>query len=116
MVKFPLAGSGRLRKSSYRDGIEHSDTEVDRIKRLARWPVMRPHLPEVFYHDKQSGILVMRKYPKYATFETQVDAMGQMIQRLVYKLTKVRCSDIHSDNVRKRRFNNEQSVLIDLGY
>ena len=77
---------------------------------------MRPHLPEVFYHDKKSGVIVMRKYPKYDNYKSQADAMGEMIQRLVYKLTKVSCSDIHSENVRKRRFNKEQSVLVDLGY
>lgn len=77
---------------------------------------MLPHLPEVFYYDKARGIVVMRKYPKYDSFEDQADAMGQMIQRLIFAVVGIRCQDIHTENVRKRRMNHDQSVLIDLGY
>jgi hypothetical protein len=77
---------------------------------------MLPHLPEVFYYDKARGIIVMRKYPKYDSFEDQADAMGQMIQRLIFAVVRIRCQDIHTENVRKRRMNHDQSVLIDLGY
>jgi len=77
---------------------------------------MLPHLPEVFYYDQTHGIIVMRKYPKYDSFEDQADAMGQMIQRLIYAVTRVKCQDIHTENVRKRRMNHEGAVLIDLGY
>ncbi len=74
---------------------------------------MLPHLPEVFYYDKTKGIVVMRKYPKYWSFENQANAMGRMIQRLVYAVTRVKCQDIHTGNVRRGR---AQSILIDLGY
>jgi hypothetical protein len=110
VVKFPLA------RKKYRSGKRHSATEVARLERLKQHRIMLPHLPEVFYYDKAKGILVMRKYPKYDSFEDQADAMGRMIQRLIYVVTKIRCGDIHTENVRKRRMNHDQSVLIDLGY
>lgn len=110
VVKFPLA------RKKYRSGKRHSATEMARLDRLKKHRVMLPHLPEVFYYDSRKGIVVMRKYPKYETFEDQADAMGQMIQRLIFVVTKIRCGDIHTENVRKKRFNHDQSVLIDLGY
>ena len=110
VVKFPLP-----RKKGV-SGKRHTATEMARLKRLRKHRVMLPHLPEVFYYDKTHGIIVMRKYPKYDSFEDQADAMGQMIQRLIYAVTRVKCQDIHTENVRKRRMNHEGAVLIDLGY
>jgi hypothetical protein len=110
VVKFPLA------RKKYASGRRHTAMEMARLKRLRQHRVMHPNLPEVFYYDKKHGIIVMRKYPKYESFEDQADAMGQMIQRLIYAVTKVRCQDIHTENVRKRRMNHDQSTLIDLGY
>lgn len=107
VVKFPL------RKGS---GKKHTANEMARLGRLRKHRVMLPHLPEVVYYDASTGVIVMRKYPKYASFEDQVDAMGKMIQRLIFSLTRIKCDDIHSENVRKRRMNHDQSVLIDLGY
>ena len=98
-------------------GLSHSYYRADpgfnqsTLKRFGTAPT-----PAHFYYDKTHGIIVMRKYPKYDSFEDQADAMGQMIQRLIFAVTKVRCQDIHTENVRKRRMNHDQSTLIDLGY
>ena len=110
VVKFPLP------RKKVMAGRRHTATEMARLTRLRTHRVMLPHLPEVFYYDKKHGIVVMRKYPKYDSSEDQGDAMGQMIQRLIYAVARIRCTDIHTENVRKRRANHDQSVLIDLGY
>lgn len=108
VVKFPMEGRTH--------GKKHTLSEVRRLTRLRKSRVMRPHLPEVFYLDKQHGIVIMRYYPEYESFEAQADSMGNLIQRLIYAHTRVRTSDIHTGNVHKRRTNHEQSVIIDLGY
>lgn len=109
VVKFPL-------ESDVPTGRKHTLSEVRRLARLRKSRVMQPHLPEMFYIDKVHGILVMRFYPKYDSFEEQADSMGRLIQRLIYAHTRTRTSDIHTENVNRRRTNNEGAVLIDLGY
>lgn len=109
VVKFPL-------ESDVPTGRRHTLSEVRRLARLRKSRVMQPHLPEIFYVDKVKGILVMRYYPKYDSFEEQVDSMGRLIQRLIYAHTRTRTSDIHTENVHRRRVNHEGAVLIDLGY
>lgn len=93
VVKFPLS------RKKYVSGRRHTATEMARLKRLKQHRVMLPHLPEVFYYDKMRGIVVMRKYPKYDNFEDQADAMGQMIQRLIYAVVGIKCQDIHVSEI-----------------
>ena len=109
VVKFP-------RQVDLSLGRSHSAAELQRVKRLKSSRVLQPALPEIPYFDKVSGILVMRYYPRYTSHEEQADAMGAFIQRLIFAHTRIRTSDLHSENVHKRRVNNDGAVLIDLGY
>jgi len=92
----------------------HSRQEVRRLNRLKKAGVLREFLPEIFFYDKKTGVIAMRYYREFVNFEKQADAMGRMIQKLIYRLTRVKCTDIHTENVRSR--NIRDAVLIDLGY
>ena len=105
VVKFPLEGE-------IADGVQHSISEVARIKRLSRVKDFHPHIPQVFYHDKKNGVLVMRYYAKMED-RRAVELLGKVVQKLVSKIVGVRMSDIHTDNVREA---SGRLVFIDLGY
>ena len=92
----------------------HSADEVRRIRQLQKEGTLKDFLPEVFYHDKKSGTVVMRYYPKFKDFESQADAMGEIISHLIYKATRIRCSDVHTENIRCGK--SRLAILIDLGY
>ena len=57
----------------------------------------------------------MKYYERFKDFEDQADAMGFMIGKLIYRITRVRCSDIHTENIRQGRYPNARAVLVDLG-
>jgi hypothetical protein len=104
VIKMPIAtGNG---------GREHSASEMRRLRRLKRVGMLDKFLPEVFYYNKTSGVIAMRYYPPYESFEDQADALGTLAGDLIHRLTRVRCNDIHTDNVREGPRN---AVIIDLG-
>jgi len=107
VIKFP-GGLGNIRES-----IKHSTQEMNRLKRLQKWEIVNRFLPEVFYYDKKSGVIVMRYYRGFSDFEEQADAMGRVIGKLIQRLTRVRCDDVHTENVRQNR---DDAVIIDLGF
>ena len=94
-------------------GRKHAAQEMNRLKRLRRCEALHRFLPEIYYYDKDSGVIAMKYYPPFADFEEEADAMGRMIGTLIQKLTRVRCNDIHTENVRQNR---EDTVIIDLGF
>jgi hypothetical protein len=119
VVKFPLGFPTSKRKrlvSRYFEGKRHTRMEVDRLKRLAKFPFMREYLPKVHYYDQGTGTLVMSYHPPFTDREEQIDAMGEFVETLILKSTGVRCSDLHSDNVHQKAENQKRVVLIDLGY
>lgn len=112
VVKFPSDPDGRF----------HTSLEVRRIKKLAQYQSLRPHLPKIRYYDKKTGILVVDFYDKYS--ETAAAVPGNrtvelswerdLITRLVKELTGVFVIDLYDDNL---RIDDTQTVkLIDLGY
>lgn len=96
------------------EGIKHSLAEVRRIHRLMKFKILRRHLPEILYFDKASGVLIMRYYPRFRSFEVQADAMGEALARVISSLTRTHCSDLHTENVRSSE--EDDAVIIDLGY
>jgi hypothetical protein len=107
VLKFPVVTSG-----DREEGIQHSKQEIDRLRRLKRAGTVEQFLPEVFYYNKKTGVIAMRYYPAYDGFEEQADAMGKMVSKLFYRIARVRCTDIHTENVRK----GENAIIIDLGF
>lgn len=110
VVKFPLDNGD----TDVDEGKEHTEAEIRRIRRLNKFRYMRKHLPKIYWHDEDSGTLVMHYYPKFTTHEAEADAMGQMIQTLIRAATGVKCTDVHSENVHVGRVGD--AVVIDFGY
>ena len=107
VVKFPLN-----EEQDFAGGVQHSVSEVGRIKRLLRIQELKPHLPKVHYHDKEGGVLVMSYYHRM-TPERGVELLGKIVQKLVSKIARVQMTDIHADNVRSTA---GRLVFTDLGY
>lgn len=105
VVKFPLSEFG----------VTHSAHEMGRLRRLRRIKVLDRFLPEVYYYDKKSGVIVMKHYAAFRDFEEQADAMGNMIEKLIFRIARVKCTDIHTENIRQGRYPNARAVLVDLG-
>ena len=105
IVKFPKAPSGKI----------HSRDEVARIRKLAKFRVMKSHLPTIHYWNADSAVLIVDYCPKFTTYEKEADAMGQFIQKLIKAATGVAISDIHSENVHKH-VKRADAVIIDAGY
>jgi len=115
VLKFPL-WNGSV--DGYRYGKCHSTTEVKRIKRLNKFPFMRKYLPKIYYHDRKSGMLMMRWYDNFEDSEDAYFSLGKMAAEMIYRLTGIKLIDIHDDNTRTPDPHCEYSrtVLIDIGY
>jgi hypothetical protein len=111
VVKFPLSEEGLA--PDFRAGKMHTTVEVKKVAALSKFRELRPYLPTIYYHNRKTGVLVMRYYPTYDDPSVQIEHLGRVIQRLIYRVTGVNCADIHSGNV---NHNNNRCVLIDLGY
>jgi len=108
VIKFPIS-------KSTSQGVKHSAQEVRRIRRLRESSTLAPFLPEVLYYDRASGVIAMRYYSEFEDFEKQADAMGKMIGKMIYRISGVKCTDVHTENVRRGR-GRLDCVLIDLGF
>lgn len=107
VVKIPIKGSA--------ESIHHSAMEVSRIKRLHVLKELRPHLPAIYHYDKKSGIIVMRRYEKAGLFE-HAEILGDIIKKLVRRISGVKMGDIHSDNIKLKKPGSRDVVFIDLGF
>lgn len=111
VVKFPLN-----EEQDFAGGVQHSVSEVRRIKRLLRIQELKPHLPKIHYFDKEGGVLVMAYYHRM-TLERGVELLGKIVQKLVSKIARVQMSDIHADNIRcQKDANVGRLTFVDLGY
>jgi hypothetical protein len=106
VVKFPLD----------KDGIQHSVSEIRRIRQLGRIKELVPHLPKIHYFDRKSGVLVTHFYPRPKNDAETVELLGKVIKKLVSRIARVGMSDIHADNVRKHRGDWMSAIFTDLGY
>lgn len=109
IVKFP-------RSKTTSEGIKHTQEEIERLRQLQKHAKLRRYLPEIFYYDRGSGVIVMRYYPEFEDYEKTADAMGEMIGKLIQAVTGVPCTDIHTENVRKGPGGRKEVILIDLGF
>ena len=113
VVKFPLGDS----RKETGEGRRHTNAEVNRIKRLSAFPVMRKYLPKVYYHDKASGIVVMRYYAELDEKWTDDTMVNKFIQDLVKDITGIQLSDVHDGNIRSSNGKpTGRPVMIDCGY
>lgn len=111
VVKFPLAESGV--SLDYRRGKMHSTNEVRRIDKLYDFKELRPFLPKVYYHDRDSGVLVMQYYPEYKSQTHQFEQLGKVVRVLFKMATKEKMGDVHEGNFHRK---GKHGVFIDFGY
>jgi hypothetical protein len=114
VIKAPIA-EGRGPKFDYSEGIAHAKSEMNRLGRLARIDVLKPHLPVVYWYDAKNGQTVMKYYPPIPE-KQKVELLGKVVKSLVAKLAGVAMSDIHEDNIRQKRSDWQVCVFTDLGY
>lgn len=125
VVKFCLSESDGFWPQS-RDSKMHTTAEVNRIKRLSKYPILRTHLPRVYWHDRESGVLVMKYYDEVPVKGDTVSqdmfyATTKGFKKLFKKIGGVELGDISPWNtgVDKRRRNGLEFinlVFLDLGY
>ncbi len=103
----------------------HSRTELARIKKFRRFRWMRKYLPKVYYSNPTTGVSIVELVDdsRHMTdrgvwgdsHEQRMQAMCNMAQELIFRLTGTKMTDITDENVRvdqKRRV----IKLIDLAY
>lgn len=108
LVKFPVDDDAT-------GGKAHSANEVRKIRRLSKFRWVKSYLPTIYFHDKQSGVLVVSWHDEFATDNDAFIALGALASRALKIATGVLVSDIHGDNVR-RGAQRRKIILIDLGY
>lgn len=113
VVKFPLSDDDDT--DSYAWAKRHTTSEARKVEILSTFKELRPYLPKIYYHNRETGIMVMRYYPKFENSKKQFEALGWLVRKLVKKLTKVEMADIHDGNFHKGR-GKRGGILIDLGY
>lgn len=120
IVKFPLDEAPKDKPADYTCGRVHTRTEVKRIAKLSTIPVLRPHLPKVWYADLKHGVVVMTHYVKasggYGGWN-RIELLGRIIRKLVKLVAHTEMNDIHGDNVRLAGDKHSRRlVFVDLGY
>ena len=105
LIKFP--GTFALAK----EGKNHTRMEVKKIRALLQSPIMRKHLPPVYYFNGRDGVMVTKYYPKSKWVPS---ATNQLVSEMIKEYCGVILGDLSPDNVRTEPGNN--LVIIDLGY
>lgn len=118
LIKFPLQCRYRIEEVSNgpevwhsKEGKNHTRMEVKKIRALSEFPVMRKHLPPLYYYNGRDGVLVTKYYPKTKWIQ-------QSFHRLITEMIKEYCGvvigDLAQDNVRTHAGDN--LIFIDCGY
>lgn len=106
VVKFPMGKSGRI----------HSNDEIRKLVKLRKFDLLKPHLPQVYYHSYKTGVIVMKRYSefKWKREEDYLSRIGELTGKLIERLTGVEMDDIQETNVRSD--GGKGFIFIDLGY
>jgi hypothetical protein len=116
LIKFPFqykaeGEPGEGSKWTTWDGVNHTRMEVKKIRALMKFPLMRKHLPPIYYFNGRDGVVVTRYYPKPKGI---MGATNELVAEMIYKFCGVVLGDIAPDNVRTTRGPN--LIFTDLGY
>lgn len=93
---------------------QHAKNENYRIETIRKYPALRGNMPKVFDYDETTAVICMRYYPaqgKRYSYRV-VDAFGNLVSRLVVKMTGLEMGDIQSGNIRVQ---NYEIIFIDMG-
>lgn len=124
-TKLKLIGEGAFRQcfvigntdyvlkipNSY-DGDWHSKEEMKALKRLhsQKYKALHPFLPKVYFHDKSTGIIIMKRYEK---LKGNHYSAVRILERVVQQLTGWEWCDVKKSNV-GMTFSRDY-VIIDFG-
>ena len=115
LIKFPAMFSYDDANGSEtwhdKEGKNHTRMEVKKIRALLKFPIMRKHLPPVYYFNGRDGVVVTKYYPKSKWTNS---ATNQLVSEMIKEYCGVTLGDLSPDNVRTEPHNN--LILIDLGY
>jgi hypothetical protein len=114
LIKFPLMynyGASGREDWNNKEGKNHTRMEVKKIRALMKFPIMRKHIPPVYYFNGRDGIVVTRYYPKSRWVPS---ATNNLVYGIIKEYCGVNLGDITPDNVRTEPSCN--LVFIDLGY
>ena len=117
LIKFPVtqANDGSY---GYWSDRAHTRSEVRKIRMLAKYKSLRPHVPPVYYFDSKNGVIVTRFYPATSELRT-LGAMRNVLTKVIREFAGVVLEDLSGDNATvTRRTGSERGRLIflDLGY
>lgn len=113
VVKIP-----RVRGCSHRThkkNVAHATTEYRAWRRIMSrgYTEIRPYMPEILYHNKATGLVLMRQYrpvPRLKKNRETLSRLGRSISRIV---AETRFPDVHAGNAGIDEDGNIR--LIDLG-
>lgn len=114
VVKFPKWQESDG-EASMRSGKLHSTVEVRKIGKLRKSRWMKKYVPEVHYHDRKTGVLVVSLHSKFTSSYNRTGAMGRLITEMIVRHFGINVGDIHAANVGRGKGQTD-AVLIDLGY
>jgi hypothetical protein len=96
-----------------KDGKNHTRMEMEKILALGKFPIMRKHIPHVYYFHSKNGVIVTRYYPKSTSMWVR-SATSRLVSEMVKKYCGVTLGDLTPDNLRVKRY--DCLIIADLGY
>lgn len=114
LIKFPLMFNYKTdNQDDWNDseGKNHTRMEVKKIRVLREFPIIRKHIPPVYYFHGRDGVMVTKYYPQTTWVR---GAMNQLVAEMIKGFCGVTLGDLSPDNVRAEKYNN--LIFIDLGY
>lgn len=115
VVKIPLPSKS---KEGIRCNRDHSRREAAKYEKLRRFPLLRPSLPRVYFHDPKTSLLIIEYIEptgyknKVSPTERKLVASNILMEKLIKSLTGVAVSDIVENNLSVR---NRRLMFLDLG-
>jgi hypothetical protein len=113
LIKFPLMynyGVSGREDWNDKEGKNHTRMEVKKIRALMEFPIMRKHIPPVYYFNGRDGVMVTRYYPKSKWVSC---ATNNLVSDMVKEYCGVTMGDLSPDNLRTETGN---LIFIDCGY
>ncbi len=96
----------------------HSNIEMRKLTNILKNPKLKPlhrYMPKVYYHDKKSGIIIMKQYEKLP-YSEYAGYICNILDRLIVDTLHHYGNDVCVDNVGKYETNNcTRFVIWDLG-
>jgi hypothetical protein len=93
-----------------KEGKNHTRMEMKKIRALQAFPIMRKHIPPVYYFNARDGVFVTKYYPRDGR---SIYAIHSLVSEMIKEFCGVVLGDLSPDNIRSDPYN---LIFIDLGY